>query len=117
MHAITIQSLQLSYLLQASAHSAHFILHTVFLQSDAAATICFTAHFVWLLFEGGIYFFGKPGDINDGWIGYERVRWLTVAKYVQPLSPAFRHGNDPYNESPSASVVTTSFAHMCTWHV
>ena len=34
-----------------------------------------------LLFEGGIYFFGKPGDINDGWIGYERVRrwWLLDA--------------------------------------
>ena len=28
-----------------------------------------------LLFEGGIYFFGKPGDINDCWIGYEWVEW------------------------------------------
>ena len=25
---------------------------------------------VWLLFEGGVYFFGKPADINDGWIRY-----------------------------------------------
>ena len=55
MHAITIQSLQLSYLLQASAHSTHFVLHTVFLQSDATATIYFAARFVRLLFEGGYY--------------------------------------------------------------
>ena len=25
---------------------------------------------VWLLFEGGFYFFGKPADINDSWIRY-----------------------------------------------
>ena len=48
--------------------------HIVFLRSDTAATIYFAAHFVWLLFEGGVYFLGKPGDVNDGWIGYERVR-------------------------------------------
>ena len=41
---------------------------------DTLYTIYFAAHFVWLLFEGGIYFFGKPGDTNDGWIGYEEVR-------------------------------------------
>ena len=39
---------------------------TVFLRSDAAATIYFTARFVRLLFEGSVYFYGKPGDINDG---------------------------------------------------
>ena len=55
MHAITIQSLQLSYLLQASAHSTHFILHTVFLQSDATASVYFAACFVQLLFKGGYY--------------------------------------------------------------
>ena len=27
-----------------------------------------------LLFEGGIYFFGKPADINNGWIRYVQVR-------------------------------------------
>ena len=48
--------------------------YTVFLQSDAAATIYFTVCFVRLLFKGGVYFFGKPGDINDGWIQYEWVR-------------------------------------------
>ena len=26
--------------------------------------------FVWLLFKGGVYFLGKPADINDGWIRY-----------------------------------------------
>ena len=54
---------------------------TVFLRSDAAATIYFAAHFVRLLFEGGVYFFGKPQDINDGWIRYIRVRrwWLLDA--------------------------------------
>ena len=49
------------------------LIYTVFLQSDAAATIYFTARFVRLLFEGGVYFFGKPGDINNGWIRYVRV--------------------------------------------
>ena len=28
---------------------------------------------VWLLFEGGVYFFGKPADINDSWIRYIRA--------------------------------------------
>ena len=54
---------------------------TVFLRSDSAATIYFVAHFVGLLFEGGIYFFEKPGDIQDSWIRYLRVRrwWLLDA--------------------------------------
>ena len=30
----------------------------------------FAARFVRLLFKGGAYFFGKPTDINDGWIRY-----------------------------------------------
>ena len=28
---------------------------------------------VWLLLEGGVYFIGKPADINDGWIRYVRT--------------------------------------------
>ena len=47
---------------------------TVFLRSDAAATIYFAARSVRLLFEGGVYFFGKPRDLNDGWIRYVQVR-------------------------------------------
>ena len=27
-----------------------------------------------LLFKGGVYFLGKPGDINNSWIRYVRVR-------------------------------------------
>ena len=41
------------------------------LQSNAVATIYSAAGFVWLLFEGGVYFFGKSGDINDSWIRYK----------------------------------------------
>ena len=48
--------------------------YTVFLRSDAAATIFFAAHFVRLLFKGGVYLFGKPADINNGWIRYVQVR-------------------------------------------
>ena len=59
--------------MRVSAQS--FWLYTVFLQSDATATIYFAACFMWLLFEGGVYFFGKPGDINDGLIRCVRVRW------------------------------------------
>ena len=46
----------------------------VFLRSDTAATIYFAARFVRLLLEGGVYFFGMPGDINDGWMRSVRVR-------------------------------------------
>ena len=57
------------------------ILATVFLWSDAAATIYFAARFAWLLFEGGVYFFGKPWDVNDTWISYVQLRqwWLLDA--------------------------------------
>ena len=54
----------------AHVHNS-IIMSTVFVRSDTAATIYFTPRFVWLLFEGGIYFFGKPGDI-DSWIRYVR---------------------------------------------
>ena len=40
--------------------SINVIVYTVFLRSDTMATIYFTAHFVWLVFKGGIYFFGSP---------------------------------------------------------
>ena len=52
----------------------------VFLQSDTTITIFFCgSHLVRLLFkggcyfEGGVYFFGKPTDINNGWIRYMYV--------------------------------------------
>ena len=54
---------------------------TIFLSSDAVATICLLLSFVRLLFEGGIHFFENPTDINDGWIRYIQVRrwWLLDA--------------------------------------
>ena len=36
---------------------------TVFLRSDAVATILFII--VWLLFKDGVYFVGKPADRNE----------------------------------------------------
>ena len=43
--------------------------------------------FVQLLFKGkgGIYFFGKPGDSNDGWIRYNvhTNETVTVARRCQ----------------------------------
>ena len=82
------------------------------------ATIYLVARFVRLLFEGGVYFFGKSGDINNSWIRH--VRAVIVARhcqqYVQPLSPAVSRCNDSYNtNSPSASVVTIirNHSHMC----
>ena len=44
---------------------------------------------LWLLFEGGVYFFGKPGDINNAWIGYVQVwqrQLLDVASSTHILS-------------------------------
>jgi len=40
--------------------------HTIFLRSDAMDIIFSLLVFMQLLFEGGIYFLGKPADINDG---------------------------------------------------
>ena len=51
---------------------------TVFLQSDAAVTIYFTARLEQLLFEGGVHFLGKLRYFNNSWKRYVRVRqwWL-----------------------------------------
>ena len=47
---------------------------TLFLRSDAKAILFFsTPVFVWLPFEGSVYFFGTPKDINYSWIRYVRV--------------------------------------------
>ena len=55
-----------------------FRLRTVLLRSDAAATIHFTACFVWLLFEGGYYL---RAAIIQGrrlflWKAWRHQRWL-----------------------------------------
>ena len=57
----------------------------VFLRSDTAATIYFATRFVRLLFEGGIYFFGKPGGINNSWKRYVRVRWWRLLDAVSSM--------------------------------
>ena len=46
------------------------IVITVFLRSDAMATIFLLHLSVQLLFEGSVYLFGKPADINNRWIKY-----------------------------------------------
>ena len=46
---------------------------TIFLQSDAAATIFLAVCFMRLLFEGGVYFVGKPADSNNDWNRYMRA--------------------------------------------
>ena len=46
------------------------LVNAVFLQSDHMATIFLLLDFVWLLFEGGVYFFRKSADINNGWTRY-----------------------------------------------
>ena len=56
-------------LLMLACIFVHVYMHTVFLPSDATGYCCvFLLHvLVWLLFEGGIYFFGKSADVQ---------RWL-----------------------------------------
>ena len=66
---------------------------------------------MWLPFKGGVYFIGKPADINDSWIGYVRAtqqRLLDAgSSTMQPLSSAVSRGKELYNtNSPSASPVT-----------
>ena len=58
---------------------------TVFLRSDAVATVYFAACFVWLLFKGGVDFFAKPGEINDSWIRYVRVRQRRLLSTVSSM--------------------------------
>ena len=79
-----------------SAHAAVAV--TVFLRSEAAATVHFAVRFVRLLFQGGVYFFRKPADISDGLIfkGIHISETVTIAKRcqwcAQPLNPAISHG-------------------------
>ena len=55
------------------------VFHTVFLRSDATATVYFAAGFVQLLFEGSylrvafIFLESPETYINDGWIGHVQV--------------------------------------------
>ena len=56
---------------------------TVFLRSGTTATVYSLFVFVRLLFEGGVYFFGKPAYINK-WLGRVRTsKTVTVARHCQ----------------------------------
>ena len=71
------------------------LMGSVFLWSDAMATICFAGRSVQLPFEGSVYFFGKPADVNDGWIRYVRaVQW-----HIQHKQPSASQGTIVRNDS------------------
>ena len=55
-------------------HTENFTLGSYCIQLDATATIFSLLAFVQLLFKVSVYIFGKPADINDGWIRYVWVR-------------------------------------------
>ena len=85
------------------------------------ATIYFVVHFVRLLFEVGVYFFGKPWDVNDSWIGYVRVRrWrlldaVSSTRSLSLLLSAVEMTRTTQTDGPSASVVTVvrNHSHTC----
>ena len=57
-----------------------------------------------------IYSFGKPTDINDGWISTSKCS-NDCQQFEQPFSPAVNRGNGScITNSPSASLV----AHVCS---
>ena len=91
---------------------------TVFLRSDAAATTFFAARLVRLLFEGSVYFFGKPTDINNGWIRYVRVIqwWLLDAVScklsLSVLLPAVEMSHTTRTCSSPMTVIR-SYSHTC----
>ena len=58
--------------------------YTVFLQSDAAATIYFAAHFVQLLFEGSVYLFFSV--IRNHLHTFVRVTFTTCGYYSREVT-------------------------------
>ena len=109
---------------QNTSQSVSDTYYTVFVQSDAAATILCTARFgaatIWgqLLFKGGVYFFGKSAGINDGWIMYiQAIQWWLLELSV--VSTASQSCRQPWNESyhtnsPSTSldILVRNYSHM-----
>ena len=71
---------------------------------------------VQLLSKGGIYFSGKPTDINDSWIRYVRAiqRWLHIRCYMQPLSSTVSNGKELYNMSSSSASLVMVVRIICT---
>ena len=73
-----------------------------------------------LLFEGGVYFFGKPVDINEKLDKVCTSETVTVARrcqyYAEPLTPAVSRGYDSYNTnslSASVVIVVRNYSHVC----
>ena len=68
------------------------------------------------IFGGGIYFFGKPGDINDELDKVHTSDAVTTVRHghkLQLLSPAVSRGIKLYNTiCPSASPLTIIKNHM-----
>ena len=59
---------------EAKNPSQHVVgTYTVFLQSDAVATIFSAARFCAATIQGQHLFLREPADINDGWIRYVHV--------------------------------------------
>ena len=55
----------------SGSHIQYFCVWTLWLLCFFfAASFCAATVQGWLLFEGSVYFFGKPADINDDWIRY-----------------------------------------------
>ena len=75
---------------------------------------------VWLLFEGGVYFFGRPTDINDSWIRYVRAMQWQLLDAASSMCVASQSCCQPWKRgvnrnSLSASLVTVirNYSHMC----
>ena len=76
--------------------------------------------FVRLLFEGGVYFFGKPPNTNNSWIRYiQTIQWRLLDTVISKRSLSVLLSameNDSYNtNSPSASpvIVIRNYLHVC----
>ena len=76
--------------------------------------------FVRLLFEGGVYFFGKPSDTNNSWIRYiQTIQWRLLDTVISKRSLSVLLSameNDSYNtNNPSASpvIVVRNYLHVC----
>ena len=102
-----------------------YLIHTVFLRSDAAAIIYFAATIRGrLLFEGSVYWFGKPGDTNNGWIGYKWVRQCRLLDAVSSThslsvllsAVGMTHTTPALVWWPSSEIIRTRVC-MCVLHL
>ena len=101
MWAVNNSTIALYALTQATANSGHTSMTvTVFLWSDATAIFRCMLVFVWLLFEGGVYFFADQVRTSDT---------VMIARYGQhtrslPASLTANRENESFN---------TNYSHTC----